>query len=429
MKVLVVGGGGREHALAWALHRSGEVETLRCAPGNAGIARIAECVPLGAADIAQLGEQIVGERYDLVVVGPEAPLVAGLADRLSEAGVAVFGPSAAAAMIEGSKVFAKEFMARHAIPSAEFRVFDDATRARRHLETADYPLVVKADGLAAGKGVIIAPDRATAIATAEGMLSGKSFGDAGRRIIVEENLVGREASFFVLSDGERFVELATCQDYKRAHDGDHGPNTGGMGTYSPSVYLDDATRRQLVDRIVEPTLSGLRDEGRPYRGVLYVGVMLTHDGPKVLEYNARFGDPETQVLVPRLDGDWLPLLHACAVGSLDGVTPRWKEDAAVCVVMASDGYPGSYPKGVPIEGVDEAEARGNVTVFHAGTASVDGKLVTAGGRVLGVTALGADLAQARARAYDAVSRIRFNGAHHRTDIGMDAVRTILENHR
>jgi len=429
MKVLVVGGGGREHALAWALRRSTEVETLCCAPGNAGIANVAECVPLGAGDIAKLAEHIVDKRYDLVVVGPEVPLVAGLADRLGEAGVAVFGPSAAAAMIEGSKVFAKEFMARHGIPSAEFRVFDDAAEARRHLETASYPLVVKADGLAAGKGVIIAPDRETAIATAEGMLSGGSFGDAGRRVIVEELLVGREASFFVLSDGERFVELATCQDYKRAHDGDHGPNTGGMGTYSPSVYLDDATRRQLIDRIVEPTISGLRDEGRPYRGVLYVGVMLTDDGPKVLEYNARFGDPETQVLVPRLDGDWLPLLHACAVGDLAGVTPRWKEDAAVCVVMASGGYPGSYPKGVSIEGVDQAEAREHVTVFHAGTASVDGKLVTAGGRVLGVTALGADLAQARARAYDAVSRIRFKGAHHRTDIGMDAVRTLRESHR
>jgi len=429
MKVLVVGGGGREHALVWALHRSSGVETLRCAPGNAGIEKITECVPLGAGDIAKLEEHIVGEGYDLVVVGPEAPLVAGLADRLSEAGVAVFGPSAAAAMIEGSKVFAKEFMARHGIPSAEFLVFDDAAAARRHLETASYPLVVKADGLAAGKGVIIAPDRDTAIATSEGMLSGGSFGDAGRRVVVEERLVGREASFFVLSDGERFVELATCQDYKRAHDGDHGPNTGGMGTYSPSVYLDDVTRRQLVDRIVEPTICGLRDEGCPYRGVLYVGVMLTDDGPKVLEYNARFGDPETQVLIPRLDGDWLPLLHACAVGGLEGVTPRWKEDAAVCVVMASDGYPGSYPEGVPIEGVDEAEARGNITVFHAGTASVDGKLVTAGGRVLGVTALGADLVQARARAYDAVSRIRFNGAHHRTDIGMDAVRTLRESHR
>jgi phosphoribosylamine--glycine ligase len=429
MKVLVVGSGGREHALVWALHRSREVETLRCAPGNAGIAGIAECVPIGAGEIAALEEHVLGEKYDLVVIGPEAPLVAGLADRLSEAGLAVFGPSAAAAMIEGSKVFAKEFMARHAIPSAEFNVFDDIAEARQHLELARYPLVVKADGLAAGKGVIIASDRQTAIVTAAGMLSGESFGDAGRRIIVEELLVGREASFFVLTDGERFVELATCQDYKRAHDGDRGPNTGGMGTYSPSVYLDDDTRRQLVERIVRPTIAGLRDEGRPYRGVIYVGVMLTDDGPKVLEYNARFGDPETQVLLPRLDGDWFPLLHACAAGSLEGVTPRWREDAAVCVVMASDGYPGSYPKGVPIEGVEEAKAQDQITVFHAGTASRDGALVTAGGRVLGITALGADLAQARTRAYDAVSRIRFKGAHHRTDIGMDAVQTLRENQR
>jgi phosphoribosylamine--glycine ligase len=320
-------------------------------------------------------------------------------------------------------------MARHAIPSAGFRVFDDAAEARRHLESADYPLVVKADGLAAGKGVIIAQNRDTAIPAAEGMLSGESFGDAGRRIVVEERLEGREASLFVLSDGERFVELATCQDYKRAHDGDRGPNTGGMGTYSPSVYLDAPTRERLVERILNPTITGLREEGRPYRGVLYVGVMLTEAGPKVLEYNARFGDPETQVLLPRLDGDWLPLLHACAAGSLEGVSPRFKDDAAVCVVMASDGYPGAYPKGVPIEGVEQAGARDNVIVFHAGTASDDGRLVTSGGRVLGVTALGADLTLARSRAYDAVSVIRFRGAHHRTDIGMDAVRTLRETHR
>ena len=296
------------------------------------------------------------------------------------------------------------------------------------MEDAEYPLVVKADGLAAGKGVVIASDRRAAIDAAEGMLSGEAFGDAGRRIVVEDMLVGREASFFVLSDGERFVELATCQDYKRVHDGDHGPNTGGMGSYSPSAYLDDATRRFLIDRIVGPTITGLGKEDRPYRGVLYVGVMLTDDGPQVLEYNARFGDPETQVLVPRLDGDWLPLLEAAADGTLEGITPRWKPEAAVCVVMASDGYPGSYPKGVPIEGVDDAQARPGVTVFHAGTTLTDGDLATAGGRVLGVTALGSDLAQARARAYDATSRIRWPGAHYRTDIGMDAVHAKQENH-
>ena len=427
MKILVVGGGGREHALTWALHGSDAVRTLCCAPGNAGTARIAENLAIGSDDTDALAEHAISAEYDLVVVGPEAPLVAGLSDRLRGAGVSVFGPSAAAAEIEGSKVFAKEFMARHSIPTAGFRVFDERAEAVRYLECASYPLVVKADGLAAGKGVILSADRDTAVAAAEQMLSGEAFGGAGKRIVVEEMLHGREASFFVLSDGERFVELATAQDYKRAHDGDHGPNTGGMGTYSPSVYLDDATRRELVERIVAPTVAGMRAEDRSYRGVLYVGVMLTDDGPRVLEYNARFGDPETQVLVPRLDGDWLDLLQACAEGDLEGVTPRWRPEAAVCVVLAAGGYPGSYPKGMPIEGIDDAESQSGATVFHAGTALKDGKVVTSGGRVLGVTGLGADLAQARVRAYDAVSRIRFQGVHHRTDIARDAVRTLRES--
>ena len=427
MKILVVGGGGREHALTWALHRSDAVRTLCCAPGNAGTARIAENLAIGSDDTDALAEHAISVQYDLVVVGPEAPLVAGLSDRLRGAGMSVFGPSAAAAEIEGSKVFAKEFMARHSIPTAGFRVFDERADAVGYLERASYPLVVKADGLAAGKGVILSADRDTAVAAAEKMLSGEAFGGAGTRIVVEEMLHGREASFFVLSDGERFVELATAQDYKRAHDGDHGPNTGGMGTYSPSVYLDDATRRELVERIVAPTVAGMRAEDRSYSGVLYVGVMLTDDGPKVLEYNARFGDPETQVLVPRLDGDWLDLLQACAEGDLEGVTPRWRQEAAVCVVMTARGYPGSYPKGMTIEGIDDAESHSGVTVFHAGTALKDGKVVTSGGRVLGVTSLGTDLAQARVRAYDAVSRIRFQGAHHRTDIARDAARTLRES--
>ncbi len=281
--------------------------------------------------------------------------------------------------------------------------------------------MVKADGLAAGKGVIIAEESATALAAADGMLSGESFGDAGRRIVVEECLSGREASFFVLSDGERFVELATCQDYKRAGDGDRGPNTGGMGTYSPSAYLDEPTRQEVLRAIVRPTVEGLAAEGRPYRGVLYVGLMLTDEGPQVLEYNARFGDPETQVLMPRLDGDWLELFRACADGNLGRLEPAWKPDAAVCVVMAAEGYPGAYEKGRPIEGVAEAEAAGAV-VFHAGTCLDEGgRLVTAGGRVLGVTALGPDLAAARERAYAAVDRIRWDGEHHRHDIARDAL--------
>ena len=425
MKVLVVGGGGREHALSWAIRQSPDLSKLRCAPGNAGIANEAECVDLRAEDADGLFDHATTEAYDLVVVGPEAPLVAGLADRLRAAGVGVFGPSAAASRIEGSKIFAKEFMSRHGIPTAGFEVFDDIAAARSYLETADYPLVVKADGLAAGKGVILADDRATAIEAAEGMLSGEAFGDAGRRIVIEEMLLGREASFFVLTDGAHFVELATCQDYKRALDGDAGLNTGGMGTYSPSVYLDDALRTELVQAIVEPTIAGMRRDDCPYQGVLYVGVMLTAEGPKVLEYNARFGDPETQVLMPRLDGDWLALLRASATGGIERLTPRWKPDAAVCVVMASGGYPGSYDKGRAINGLDEAARIDDLVVFHAGTGrDADGRVVTTGGRVLGVTALGADLGAARDRAYDAVSRIRWQDEHHRTDIALDAIQAL-----
>ena len=424
MKVLLVGSGGREDALAWALARSPKLTRLCCAPGNAGMERRAACVGIGAEEVDALVTHARDEAYDLVVVGPEAPLVAGLADRLRGAGIAVFGPQAAASRLEGSKVFSKELMMRHGIPTASFRLFDEAGAARDFLESSDavFPCVVKADGLAAGKGVILCDDAARAVEAATGMLERGTFGAAGSRVIVEEMLHGREASFFVLSDGERFVELATCQDYKRALDGDDGLNTGGMGTYSPSVYLDEATRRTIVETIVRPTIDAMAEEGTPYRGVLYVGVMLTDDGPKVLEYNARFGDPETQVLMPRLDGDWLELLHAAATGALAGQQPAWHEQAAVCVVMASGGYPGSYDKGLPIRGLDATASMDDVVVFHAGTAARDdGTVVTSGGRVLGVTALGSDLEAARTRAYQAVGRIDWDGEHHRNDIALDAV--------
>jgi phosphoribosylamine--glycine ligase len=314
-------------------------------------------------------------------------------------------------------------MTRQGIPTAAYRVFDDVAPAREFLRSSDaeYPLVVKADGLAAGKGVILCDDAGQAVEAAAGMLEGRSFGEAGSRIVVEEMLHGREISFFVLSDGSRFVELATCQDYKRALDGDGGSNTGGMGTYSPSVYLDPATRARIVEWIVRPSIDGLAAEGCPYAGVLYVGAMLTDRGPKVLEFNARFGDPETQVLMPRLDGDWLELLRACATGALPDRALAWKREAAVCVVMASDGYPGRYAKGKPIAGIDEAESLEDVVVFHAGTKATGDTVVTAGGRVLGVTSLGVDLAAARDRAYEAVSRIRWDGERHRTDIALDAV--------
>jgi phosphoribosylamine--glycine ligase len=429
MKVLLIGGGGREHALAWAIHRSPELSLLRVAPGSAGIEQHGESVAIRAGETERLVEHAVAERYDLVVVGPEAPLVAGIGDRLREAGIPVFGPSAAAARIEGSKLFAKQLMERHGIPTAAYRDFTNSGAAETWLRSAEarYPLVVKADGLAAGKGVIIAATADEAVAAARGMLSGESFGDAGRCVVIEELLRGREASFFVLTDGERFVELATCQDYKRALDGDGGLNTGGMGTYSPSAYLGPELREEIVRRIVRPTIAGLASEGQPYQGVLYCGVMLTDDGPRVLEYNARFGDPECQVLMPRLDGDWLALLHACATGRLGGIEPSWKPEAAVCVVMSAGGYPGSYPKGMPIEGLERADTMEQVVVFHAGTARDEsGRYVTSGGRVLGVTALGTDLAAARDRAYDAVGKISWKDEHHRTDIALDAVRQKAE---
>jgi phosphoribosylamine--glycine ligase len=422
MKVLLVGSGGREDALAWALSRSPRLTRLRCAPGNGGTARYAENIAIQAEDVDGLVTHAVDEGYDLVVVGPEAPLVAGLADRLEQRGIAVFGASAAAAQLEGSKVFSKLFMQRHGIPTAGFQVFSDAAEARAYLESPDtvYPLVVKADGLAAGKGVILAGDRETALAAADGMLSGSDFGEAGRTVLVEEMLEGREVSFFVLADGKRFVELATCQDYKRALDGDGGLNTGGMGTYSPSAWLDETTRQTLIERVVRPTIDGMAAEGAAYRGVLYVGAMLTADGPKVLEYNARFGDPETQVLMPRLDGDWLDLLEGAARGTLGDTAPVWKKEAAVCVVMAAGGYPGSYPKGLPISGLEAAESGGAI-VFHAGTERREEGFVTSGGRVLGVTALGDGIAGARDNAYAAVNEISWDNEHHRGDIALDAV--------
>jgi phosphoribosylamine--glycine ligase len=423
LKVLIVGGGGREAALAWALRRGGDVATLRCAPGNAGIERHAERVRIAADDVRALEEHARDESYDLVVVGPEAPLVAGLADRLRARGIPVFGPDASAAAIEGSKVFAKRFMARHGIPTADFRVFEDVDRARSFLlsREATYPLVIKADGLAAGKGVVLADGPDVAVATASSMLSGEAFGAAGSRIVVEETLRGTEVSWFVLSDGEEHVELAACQDYKRANDGGLGANTGGMGAYSPSGWLTEVTRASLRESVVAPTLRGLAGEGRPFRGVLFLGLMLTATGPKVLEYNARFGDPETQVLLPRLDGSWLPLLLASASGGLGALRPRWRDEAAVCVVMASGGYPGPFERGNAIHGIEEAEGVPGAIVFHAATSDGRGGYRTDGGRVLGVTGVGTGLARARDIAYAAVSRIGWDGEHHRSDIALDAL--------
>jgi len=421
MRLLLVGGGGREHALAWKLAQSPRVGALYAAPGNPGIAEVARCVPVRADAIDELAALAERERIDLTVVGPELPLTLGLADRFAARGLGVFGPTKAAAELEGSKVFAKQLFARHGIPTAGFGTFDDPAAARAFARTLGGRSVVKADGLAAGKGAVVCDDLAAAEQAIADMLERRVFGEAGARVVVEERLEGEELSFFALTDGERICPFAVAQDHKAVFDDDRGPNTGGMGAYSPAPVLDDALGRRILDTVIRPTVRAMAAEGRPYRGVLYAGLMLTADGPKLLEYNARFGDPECQVLVPRLADDLAPLCQAVAEGRGLPEAVAWRDEAAVCVVLASGGYPGSYRTGHPIAGLEAAAARPGVTVFHAGTARADGRLVTAGGRVLGVTACGADIPAAIAAAYGAVDDIRFEGMHFRRDIGRRAL--------
>ena len=417
MRVLLVGGGGREHALAWKIAQSPRVTALFTAPGNPGIARHAVCVPLTADALDGLVAFARRERIDLTVVGPEAPLVAGLADRLLDAGLAVFGPIAPAAAIEGSKAFAKDLMARNAIPTARFATFADPARARGYCREVGPPLVVKADGLAGGKGAIVCRTLADADEAVAECMERAAFGAAGATVVVEEFLSGEEVSFFALANGADALPLAAAQDHKTVFDGDQGPNTGGMGAYSPVASFDAAMERRVMDTIVRPTIAALAKDGAPYRGVLYVGLMLTAEGPKVIEFNCRFGDPECQALVVRVPGDLVPLLVAAAHGGPWPEVGPWPTRASVCVVLASGGYPGKYGTGAAIEGVESAETAPGVTVFHAGTALREGRLVTAGGRVLGVTAVAGDLATAIARAYGAVGAIRFEGMHYRRDIG------------
>jgi len=423
MRVLLIGSGGREHALAWKLAQSPEVEALWAAPGSDAMAELARCVPdLAAEDVEGVAAWARREAPDLVVVGPEAPLAAGLADRLAEAGVPCFGPSAEAAQLESSKAFAKEFMARHGIPTAAFAIFEDREAARAHVRERGGPCVVKADGLAAGKGVVVCDGPEQALAALDEIMGERRFGAAGDRVVIEERLEGREASWYAITDGENAVRLAAAQDYKRALDGDRGENTGGMGAFSPTPVVDEALAKRIDEEIVHPAIRGMDREGRPYRGVLYCGLMIDRDGaPRVVEFNGRFGDPETQPLVVRMQGDLAPLLAAAARGRLEpAAAPLAWEGAAVCVVLASAGYPRSYPKGRPIAGLAEAAAAPEVVVFHAGTRrGADGGFVTAGGRVLGVTARGASLAEARERAYAAADRIRFEGRHLRRDIAAD----------
>lgn len=419
MKVLVVGGGGREHALVWTLKKSPKVTEVFCAPGNAGIAELAECVDIKAENVTALLGFAKENQIDLTVVGPEAPLIAGLADRFEAAGLKVFGPKQRAAEIEGSKALAKELMEKHNIPTAAYGSFTNSQEALAYIDQIGAPCVVKADGLAAGKGVIVAMDKATAIDAVKSIMEDKAFGDAGDRVVIEEFLVGEEVSILAFTDGELVVPMVSSQDHKRVFDNDEGPNTGGMGAYSPAPVYTDELAEEVMEKVLIPTIRGLAEEDRLYKGVIYAGLMITADGPKVLEYNARFGDPETQAVLLRLDTDLVEIIEAILEGRLAEQEIKWKQDPAVCVVMASGGYPGDYENGKVISGLEEAKKYG--VVFHAGTKETDQGIVTAGGRVLGVCALGGNIKQAIENTYKTVEQIKFKGAHYRKDIGYRAL--------
>src|SRR5271157_6031261 len=422
MKILVLGSGGREHALVWKLRQSARVSKLYCAPGNGGIADEAECLPVDLKSIdsmVALGQQL---QPDLTVVGPELPLMLGVVDEFIRRGWPVFGPTKAAAQLESSKSFAKEFLQRHRIPTAAYAICDSVEDVREALPHFHLPVVVKADGLAAGKGVVIAASKEEAAGVAAEMLSGKMVGDAGARVVLEECLKGDELSFLVLSDGERVAPLVAAQDHKRVGDGDTGPNTGGMGAYSTPTIVDDQMRDWLVAHIAKPVIEGMKAEGAEYKGVLYCGLMMTARGPMVLEFNCRFGDPETQPILMRLESDLVDALEASVAGRVSEGDFKWSKDASVCVVMASGGYPGTFEVGKNIVGLGQAGATEGVKVFHAGTSKRDGEFYTSGGRVLGVSARAADLETAVSRAYEACAKIRFEGAHYRKDIAGRALK-------
>ena len=417
MKILVVGGGGREHAIVWKLAQSRYNPELYCAPGNGGIAKIAKCVPIKATDIDAMVNFVVENDIDLTVVAPDDPLAMGMVNALNKVGKRAFGPVAEAAIIEASKSFSKNLMKKYGIPTASYEVFDSCEDALAYLDSANMPIVVKADGLALGKGVIIAKTRDEAKDAVRSMMQDNAFGKAGSTVVIEEFMTGPEVSILCFTDGKTIVPMVTSQDHKRAYDNDQGLNTGGMGTFSPSKHYDPANDEWLMENILKPTVDAMNSEGRSFKGVLYFGLMLTPNGIKVLEYNARFGDPETQVVLPRLKTDLVDIFNAVIDGELDKITFEWADEQCVCVVMASGGYPQKYQSGYEISGIEDAE-NGGAVVFHAGTALKDGKIVTAGGRVLGVTAMGKDIATAREKAYDAVKKIHFTDAHYRTDIGI-----------
>jgi len=421
MKILVIGGGGREHALVWKIAQSPLVERVYCAPGNPGIARQAECVPLAVDNIEGLLAFAREKQIGLTVVGPELPLTLGIVDRFREAGLTIFGADRKAAQIEGSKAFAKDLMAKYGIPTAAYDTFVDREPAVAFIRRHGAPIVVKADGLAAGKGVIVAQSEEEAIDAVDLIMRDKAFGDAGAKVVIEEFLEGEEASFLAFTDGKIILPLASSQDHKPVFDGDGGPNTGGMGAYSPAPVVTPAIHEQILECVFRPAIDGMAADGCPYGGILYAGLMIRGEEIKVLEFNARFGDPEAQPLLARLRSDLVPVLLACARGNLAGVSLEWRDEAAVCVVMASGGYPGSFEKGIEIEGLGRAEKIRDLMVFHAGTAAREGKVVNAGGRVLGVTGRGATVAEAIDKAYAGVRAITWKGVHYRTDIGKKAL--------
>ncbi|BDV41741.1 phosphoribosylamine--glycine ligase [Geotalea uraniireducens] len=421
MKVLVIGGGGREHALVWKIAQSPLVTRVYCAPGNPGIGEIAENVPLAVDDLVGLLDFARTHDIDLTVVGPELPLSLGIVDLFEEYGLTIFGARRNAAIIEASKAFSKDLMKKYQVPTAAYGVFEEVAPAVAFIDQVGVPIVIKADGLAAGKGVIIAQSREEAVATVQDMLTGNAFGSAGSRVVIEEFLVGEEASFLAFTDGKAIIPLASAQDHKAVFDGDKGPNTGGMGAYSPAPVVTQAIHDKVMVEVMRRTVDGMAAEGRPYRGVLYAGLMINGDEVKVLEFNARFGDPECQPLLMRLKSDIVPVLLSVAKGDLGGIALEWHDKAAVCVVMAAGGYPADYRKGDPIRGLDEAAALEELFVFHAGTTRRDGEVVTAGGRVLGVTALGRTVREAIDRAYQGVGAIDWEGVHYRKDIGAKAL--------
>src|SRR6266516_767745 len=418
MKILVIGGGGREHALAWKLGRSPDAERIFCAPGNAGTAEIAENVSISAGDLETLVRFAKENRIDLTVVGPDDPLAAGIVDLFTAEKLRAFGPTKSAARIEASKIFAKELMRSQKIPTAEARTFSDSSEALHYCEQLEFPVVIKADGLALGKGVIVAADRVAARSAIDEMMNQGRFGDAGRRVVIEDFLRGTECSLYALVDGSNYRLLESARDHKRALEGDQGPNTGGMGAFSPANNWTKKLQSKFETEIMQPLLRGLLQEGITFRGLLYPGLIITSEGGRVLEFNCRFGDPETQALLPRMKSDLVPLLEATIDGNLSKCTIEWDTRAAVTVVLASGGYPGKYETGKTISGLNDAAKLEDVQIFHAGTKRADGEVKTAGGRILAVTALGSTLEAARARAYDAVSRIHFENCHYRRDIGL-----------